>query len=631
VKGKVAGPPVGDSNHPTPHTSDWQWLGEEFAIALPLREGVVDVPLLAAWAMGENRHAAAAPVLQQMLDTRKANGRVFARAVVIALATIKGEEVADGLLGLARHNRGGVRYAAVWAMGRLYAHRFAKELRAALADRDSSVKLAAARALARTGSREGASIVLKFMNGWFTAADLREEAFEAAQDMLLLDALPSLGSWVCQTSNRQLRQTAGVALTHILTKTPDEKVTSAAHEQGQSAKSLLRQVNALFELEVEGAGRAAARLITVGGEDLVRRLERSSEDRWFASANPQAIRALRAAGKGGDASVWMKRLMHKNEEIAEGAAYALYNIGDKACEATLLKESLDNKNHRRRMYALIALGGCGTPRVLEKLKPLVSGNDRQVAVCAGIALAEIGARYLAESTATGTPAAIVTLWSVESFTVRAALVQYLALAGYQEIVPKAVDEMRNAYGDGPFAAYRAVMARALGLLKNQSAVTALAEAALGDPNSMVADTARRAYNNVTGQSVDTGSVSQAEATARYLKRFNELLLIDVLADQGTSVAGSLFRPGIVWCCAICRSRAERFVRMEDRAQRASMIYTYRVGIPVCWACHIDGLPPADLIYLRDWSIEFRNPGFATMNTDASWLATSGFALSNVIF
>jgi len=175
------------------------------------------------------------------------------------------------------------------------------------------------------------------------------------------------------------------------------------------------------------------------------------------------------------------------------------------------------------------------------------------------------------------------------------------------------------------------MARALGLLKNQSAVTALAEAALGDPNSMVADTARRAYNNVTGQSVDTGSVSQAEATARYLKRFNELLLIDVLADQGTSVAGSLFRPGIVWCCAICRSRAERFVRMEDRAQRASMIYTYRVGIPVCWACHIDGLPPADLIYLRDWSIEFRNPGFATMNTDASWLATSGFALSNVIF
>jgi hypothetical protein len=504
-------------------------------------------------------------------------------------------------------------------------------LRAALADRDSSVKLAAGRGLARKGSQEGAGIVLKFMNGWFTAAELRGEAFEAAQDMLLLEAMPTLGNWICQTSDRQLRQTAGVALSHILIKTPEERVTAAAHDQGQSASSLLRQVNALFELEVEAASRAAARLITAGGEDLVRRLEKSGEDRWFASANPQAIRALRAAGKGGDASVWMKRLMHKNEEIAEGAAYALYNIGDKSCEAALLKEALDNKNHRRRMYALIALGGCGTPRVLDKLKPLVSGSDRQVAVSTGMALSQIGIRHLAESTAAGIPAAIATLWTVESFAVRAALVQYLAHAGYREILPKAVEEMRNTYGDGPFAAYRAVMAKAMGCIKDPSSATALAEAAIGDPHSMVTDAARWAYNQVTGQPVEIGSSARAEAIARYRKRFNELLLIDVLADQGMSIAGSLFRPAVVWCCAICRSRAERFIRLEDRAHRASMIYTYRVGVPACWACHIDGLRPADLSYLRDWSIEFRNPGFATMNTDASWLATAGFALCNVIF
>ncbi len=496
LKGKIAGPP---STDPRPQTSDWGWLAEEFALAFPKREGLVDVPLLATWALGENRHAAAIPALQQILDTRMANDRVFARSAVVALATIQGEAVADSLLRLAKHKRGAVRFAAVWAMGRLDAQRYRGDLRAALADRDSSVRLAAARALARSGSQEGASIVLKTMSGWFTAADLREEAFEAADDMLLLEALPSLGNWICQTSDRKLRQTAGVALAHILAKTPDEKVTAATRDQGQSPSSLLRQVNALFELEIEGAGRAAARLIAAGCEDLVHRLEKSGEDRWFSSASPQAIRALRAAGKGGDASVWMKRLMHKNEEIAEGAAYALYNIGDKACEANLLKEALHNQNHRRRMYAIIALGGCGTPRVFEQLKPLVRGSDGQVAVCAGMALVETGVRHLDASLAAGIPAVLETLWSVESFAVRAALVQYFAQAGYRQIVPKAVDEMRNTYGDGPFAAYRGVMARALGRLKDESAATALAEAALGDPNLSVADTASHAYGNVTGR------------------------------------------------------------------------------------------------------------------------------------
>ncbi len=131
--------------------------------------------------------------------------------------------------------------------------------------------------------------------------------------------------------------------------------------------------------------------------------------------------------------------------------------------------------------------------------------------------------------------------------------------------------------------------------------------------------------------MEVDPASRDEATDRYRKRFNELRFIDVLSDQGTSVAASLFRPGVVWCCAICRARAERFIRLEDRAQRGSMIYTYRVGVPVCWACHIDGFAPAELSYLREWSIEFRNPGFATMNTDASWLATAGFTSTNVIF
>lgn len=191
--------------------------------------------------------------------------------------------------------------------------------------------------------------------------------------------------------------------------------------------------------------------------------------------------------------------------------------------------------------------------------------------------------------------------------------------------------MRTVYGDGPFATYRAVMAKALGRLKDRSAADALAEAALGDPNPSVAETARLAYSNVTGQAVEAISLSQTEAAANCRKRFNQLLLIEALADQGMSVSSDQYRPGIVWCCAICRSRAETFLRLGEEAHRSGMIYTYRIGVPVCRACQIDGFPPAEMTFLRDWRIEFRNAGFATMNTDASWLATAGFASTNMIF
>jgi hypothetical protein len=314
------------------------------------------------------------------------------------------------------------------------------------------------------------------------------------------------------------------------------------------------------------------------------------------------------------------------------AAYALYNIGDNAYEDGLLKMAQGVQHVRRKLLACIALGGCGTQAAFDVLEKLVKGDDQEVRVCAGIALAEIGCRYVQESIAANIMGIIEPLWQERSYAVRAALVQYCAEIGYRAIAPKAVRELRVTYGDGPFAAYRALMATALGQLKDPATDEALAEAALGDPSPLVSEVSRKAYTNVTGKPTSDSFLSHEEATRRYRTHFADQIADDVWANSEFTIRTNLYTPGAVHRCAICRSHPETFVRVSHQAQIGDTIYTYSVGVPVCNACQVDSFPPALLSMPsdKDWRIAFGNAGFTIMNRDNTWLATN-FASARSIF
>lgn len=663
LNGKVRG--LG-SNEPQ-ETGSWRWLALHTGANLPLRrDGTVHVPTLAAWGLGITGLAEAVLPLLQSLQGRYPYEEPFGEVAVQALVALLGDGAARHLVPMLESKTpASQRAAALELVRRCPSGYEAALVRVSTSGRDVG-SLAAGLILARGGNPCGAATAVETLKRSNTGAALILAGY-AAGELGLVEAWGSLVKLTGVLEKRsEVREAAAYSLADMLRRAPGDALHSARQRLRLTGKDLLEQIRLLTTYGGEAALDAAPVLMQLGGAELEAVLWADAEGRklsgpkflaWLTDDGldhrPSAMWALDAA-RLGDPSYWIGRLDDQKATVytIQRALPPLLRSCGAQHEPEFLRIAGASPStgagggglRARRIGALRVLASCGTPAAFSPLTSLLEDPSVTLRAAAGMALAEIGIRHPHEAQNADLGTRLLPIWDLGSYRLRAGLGRFFAAVGYTRIAPYMANAMRMAYGVGPFASYRAILARCLGGLPHPETVEALQVAAMVDPSAAVRQEAQTALIT-TGHPPASETPAVREAAQRQCDAdFSGGFVYDLDEKQARDFLGGwevctglsdqihVLARSLPHCCAHCRGASEVFWKLSyTDTPMISNAIEYEMEISLCHQCTFDALPPAE-VRLRgatSWQtalspgnwVRFANSSMQRFAADAAWPAT----------
>lgn len=620
-------------------TCTWNQLVQRTEMPLPVYGGGdVSVPTLAAWALGRTGSPEAIAPLVEALRKR-AMDKEFQQVAMFALTDVTSGYM-DHLRPMLNDFLARVRYAVFLALRRKAPAAHLEEFRAALQDSDEWVRFAAACGLALAGSNEGVPALLALLDKWLTDPKLKPAIYSEVAQLRMRDMLPEAFNRATMSwkSDASLRAAATQAVRSIVSGMSTEELLAVARPERWVKKDVSARMKGVLSSGL--VGRAPALVGVLGAaEDTILPVLNDTLDKAtpIVRSRPAVADLLVASGLARDLKPWIRRLDDKNPYVSELAFVVLNVSRDPACQPRLLEileqvpttgalgrlfgvDKTKKPDYvRRKVLTCVALSSCGTEAALSPLLKWIGQANTSIRVAAGAALVEVSLRHLSTSQAAGVPEALLTLWSVRSYSLRAALAFYFGQAGYERAAPSIASELEEAYGAGPFARYREVLITALSRMN-----------AAMPPAPSPAREIDVLAREVKDKPEDDGRF-------RELLKFETLMTHSYLDYEKADPAHLAFQvyPRIMpQCCAVCLGEPERTLTLSfaEAVSGVSGVRTITrfVPVPMCSRCrHVSDasgeFTPMSM-EKKDgvWAPAFVNPRYATMALDNAWLATGTY-------
>ena len=616
-------------------TCSWDQLRERTAESLPCKgAGNVHVPTLAAWALGKTRVPEALPPLVEALQ-RTFGEETFYETAVAALLQVTPDYMEHLRPLLPKLAKEGL---AVLALTNPSAH--LQEFRAALGDSREWVRFGAAYGLAAAGWNEGVPVLRELLRKWLTDPPLRRAVLDAAGRLRIRELLPEIFE-KATGKDAELRDAAAGALQSILEEMSTDELLALAHPERWSKKDVAACVQSILASGPVVRTPAVVGLLRAAESTLAPALDQALDGGAILRSRRALADLLVDSGLARDPSPWLRRVDDRNPWGADFALVVMSVSSNPAYETRLLEllEQVPTTGSigklfrvdktkkpdyvRRKVMTCLALATCGTEAAIGPLLKWTGDPNPNIRAAAAAALVEVGLRHLAASRAAGVPGALLPLWSVESYSLRAALARYFGEVGWAPSASILAGAAEEIYGSGPFARYREVLCAALARLG----------ASVPPPPSP-----ERERELLTR---DVGADPLEEERFRELLRFETLmkhLILDYEKPESVHMAFEVLAASQAPCCALCLAQAERKVAVSF-SETVSGVgglkeRTRTVGVPVCSACghswEGSTFTPASFPEKDGARVPaFINRRYGTMVVDNAWLATGTYSARRI--
>jgi len=402
--------------------------------------------------------------------------------------------------------------SVVCSLGRVTS-RMSEKLQAALNDKYSEIREAAAKALAEIGNQQAIEPLIRALKDedsdvrWKAAGALAEIGGQQVVE-LLIQTLKDEDSDVRRCTVWTLGRIGGQQVVNPLIQALEDKDSSvryyAAWALGEvgSEQSIEPLIRALKAEDSNVRGAAAKALAEIGSQQAVQPLIQALKDadsdiRWAAAevlaeiGSQQAIKPL------------IQALKDEDSDIRGAAARALGEISSEQAIEPLV-QMLKDEDSSVRHCAIYALGEIGSQQVVEPLTRTLSDEDSDVREATAEALGKLGSLQVVELL-------IQTLNDDDSF-VRGAAIEALGKLGSEHAIEPLIQALNDEYSDVRWAA-----ASALGEMGSQQAIEPLIEA-FKDQYSDVREAAARALGKIGSQQTVNALVQALNDENRLVRR-----------------------------------------------------------------------------------------------------------------